>query len=54
MIAEATFVGDRLARLAGGAATARPEDASGARLIVPSAPGRQSRPADRIAVLRGR
>jgi hypothetical protein len=54
MITEATFAGDRLARLAGGAATARPEDASGARLIVPSAPGRQSRPADRIAVLRGR
>ena len=54
MITEATFVGDRLDRLAGGAATARPEDASSARLIVPSSPGRRARPADRIAVLRGR
>ena len=54
MITEATFVGDRLARLAGGAAAAQPEDASSARLIVPSSPGRRSRPAEAIAVLRGR
>ena len=43
MITEATFVGDRLARLAGGAATSRPEDAPSARLIIPSALGRRSR-----------
>jgi hypothetical protein len=53
MITEATFVGDRLARLVGGAAAARPEAARGARLIIPSARERQSRPDDPIAVLRG-
>jgi hypothetical protein len=54
MITEATFVGDRLARLAGGAVPSGLEAASGARLIIPSSPEWRSRPADRIAVLRGR
>jgi hypothetical protein len=54
MITEATFVGDRLARLAGGGVPSGLEPARGARLIIPSAPERRSRPADRIAVLRGR
>jgi hypothetical protein len=54
MITEAMFVGDRLARLAGGVATARPEDAPRARVITPSSPERGSRSANSIAVLRGR
>jgi hypothetical protein len=54
MITEAMFVGDRLARLAGGVATVRPEDTPRARVITPSSPERRSRSADSIAVLRGR
>ena len=54
MITEATFVGDRLARLAGGAAAPAPQAVPGARLINPSSPERRARPADSIAVLRGR
>jgi len=53
MIAEATFVGDRLARLAGGAVPDGLEAASGARLIIPSS-GRRKNSTDPIAVLRGR
>jgi hypothetical protein len=53
-IAEAAFVGARLARLAGGAAASRPETVPSARIIAPSSPDRQSSPADPIAVLRGR
>lgn len=54
MITEAMFVGDRLSRLAGGAATARPEGTPSARFLIPSSPERRSRAADPIAVLRGR
>jgi Transglycosylase SLT domain len=54
MIAEASFVGDRLARLAGGAPAAELENSPGARMITPSSPARGSRPAGPIAVLRGR
>jgi Transglycosylase SLT domain len=53
MIAEAMFVGTRVARLAGGAATASDAE-PGARVIAPSWPERRSRPSDPIAVLRGR
>jgi hypothetical protein len=54
LITEATFVGDRLARLAGGAAATSPDAVSGARLIIPFSPERRSRSAEPIAVLRGR
>jgi hypothetical protein len=54
MITEATFVGDRLARLAGGAAGMSPEAALGARFIMPSSTERRSRSSEPIAILRGR
>ncbi len=53
MITEATFVGDRLARLTGGAVPSQLEAASGARLIIPSSSDRRKGSADPIAVLRG-
>ncbi|MGH6919622.1 MAG: transglycosylase SLT domain-containing protein [Geminicoccaceae bacterium] len=51
LITEAVFVGAGLARLAGGAATSRPDGAPSARVITPS--GDRSRSAS-FAVLRGR
>lgn len=54
MIGEAMFVGDRLARLAGGALPSGLDPAPGARLLIPSAPERGARSAEPIAVLRGR
>jgi hypothetical protein len=54
MITEATFVGDRLARLAGGAAPSGLEAAPGARFIVPATRNRRSGSADPVAILRGR
>jgi soluble lytic murein transglycosylase-like protein len=55
MITEALFVGDRLARPAGSALSARPEDSPMARVLTPL-PAGQRRSADSagIAVLRGR
>jgi hypothetical protein len=54
MITEALFVGTRLARLAGGAPTSRPDGAPAARVITPSSSDRRSKGAASIAVLRGR
>jgi hypothetical protein len=54
MIAEAAFVGNRLARLAGGQVPNGLEAVSGARFLSPSSPGQRSGSADPIAVLRGR
>ena len=54
MITEATFVGDRLARLAGGTVPSGLEAAPSARFLVPSSPNQRSSSAGAIAVLRGR
>lgn len=53
MITEAVFVGAGPARLAGGAATSRPDGAPSVRVITPSG-DRRSRSAASFAVLRGR
>jgi hypothetical protein len=54
LITEALFVGAGLARLAGGAATSRPDAAAAARVITPSSSDRRSKGTASIAVLRGR
>ena len=54
LITEALFVGARLARLAGGAATSGPDPAPTARVIAPALSNRRSNGAASIAVLRGR
>jgi Transglycosylase SLT domain len=54
LITEALFVGTRLARLAGGAATSSPDAAPTARVITPASSDRRSNGAASIAVVRGR
>jgi Transglycosylase SLT domain len=54
LITEALFVGARLARLAGRAATSSQDAAPAARVITPASSGRRSNGAASIAVLRGR